>query len=121
MNKIRRGDEVVVLSGKDKGVRGTVRRVLTDVSGKPAQVVVEGVNMLTHFVRPNPQKNDPGGRIQREAPLAAGKVAVLHPESKLPARVKIGTDAQGKKQRTYHVSKPRAAAAAAAGEAKAKE
>ena len=114
MNKIRKGDEVMVMAGRDKGARGVVNRIITDAAGKPEKVVVEGVNMLTHFIRPNPQKNIPGSVTKREAPIPAGKVAVLHPESKLPARVKITTGEDGKKQRVFHISKPRAAAKPAA-------
>ncbi|MCH9704981.1 MAG: 50S ribosomal protein L24 [Proteobacteria bacterium] len=109
MNKVRRGDQVAVLSGRDKGSRGTVKRVLMDVYGKPDKVVVEGINNLTSFVRPNPQNNEPGGIIKREAPMPISKVAVLDPESQLPARVKITNDADGKKSRVYHVSSKRKA------------
>lgn len=119
MNKIRRKDEVLVLSGRDKGRRGTVLEVITDERGKPVKVKVDGVNMLTSFVRPNPQKNEPGGVIKREAAMDVSKVAVLDPESKLPARVKITLGEDGKKTRTYHVSDKRRAAAAAAASAPA--
>ena len=116
MNKIRRGDQIAVLAGRDKGSRGTVQRVILDVFGKPEKVMVEGINTLTSFVRPNPQKNEPGGVVKREAPLHVSKVAVIDPDSDQPARVKITTDADGKRVRTYHVSSKRRQAAAAAGE-----
>ena len=117
MNKIRQKDEVVVLSGRDKGRRGTVLEVITDYRGKPVKVKVDGLNMLTSFVRPNPQNNEPGGVIRREAAMDVSKVAVLDPESKLPARVGITVGEDGKKIRTYHVSDKRRAAAKDAGEA----
>ena len=110
MNKIRQGDEVMVLAGRNKGSRGRVKRVILDLYGKPEQVVVEGVNMLTHFVRPNPQKNDPGGRIEKEAAMPVAKVAVLDPDSGQPARIKIVTGEDGKKIRRFYVSRPRQAA-----------
>ena len=113
MNKIRRGDQVVVLSGRNKGRRGSVRRVIIDAHGRPHQVVVDGVNLLTSFVRPNPQKNEPGGVIRREAPMSISKVAAIDPGSSLPARVKISIDGEGKKSRIYYVSDKRRSAEAA--------
>lgn len=98
MNKIRRGDEVVVLCGRDKGRRGIVQKVLPDANGKPARVVVEGINLLTHFDRPNPQKNQPGGIVKKEAPLHASNVALVGADGK-PIRVKIRTDEKGKRAR----------------------
>lgn len=98
MNKIRRGDEVIVLSGRDKGRRGVIRRVFPDAFGKPERVIVEGVNLLTHFDRPNPQKNQPGGVVKREAPLHASNVAIIGADGK-PVRVKIRVDDKGKRAR----------------------
>lgn len=103
MNKIRRGDEVMVLAGANKGGRGEVKRVIIDDAGKVARVVVEGLNMATCFVRPNPQKNEPGGRILREASLHASNVAVIDKESGLPSRVKIERTEKGG-VRQFHVS-----------------
>lgn len=100
MNKIRRGDEVVVLAGRNKGQRGVVRRVLPDEFGKPHKVVVEGVNLLTHFDRPNPQKNQPGGIVKKEAPLHASNVALADANGK-PIRVKIKVDDKGKRVRVF--------------------
>lgn len=118
MNKIRKGDRVAVLSGRDRGRRGEVRRVILDHAGRPERVEVEGINMLTSFVRPNPQKNEAGGLIKREAPLHVSNVAVIDPETDLPARVKIAADAGApkSKKRAYHVSRPRRAAGKAAAE-----
>ena len=53
MNKIRRGDEVVVLAGRERGSRGTVSRVILDAAGKPERVVVDGLNLASRHTRPN--------------------------------------------------------------------
>ena len=74
MQKIRKGDTVVVTTGKDKGKRGTVLRVLD--SGK---VLVEGVNRVKKHQRPNPVKGQTGGIIDKEMPLAISNVMLLNP------------------------------------------
>jgi large subunit ribosomal protein L24 len=107
VNKIRKGDEALVLSGRDKGARGVVERVLPGPDGKPERVVLRGINMASHYQRPNPQKNEPGGIVKREASLHVSNVAATHPESKLPARVKIEVAADGKKTRRFYVSSRR--------------
>ena len=74
MNKIRKGDQVVVVSGSEKGKKGTVLRVLD--SGK---VVVEGVNRVKKHQRPNPMKGQTGGIIDKEMPLAISNVMLVNP------------------------------------------
>ena len=74
MQKIRKGDTVVVTTGKDKGKRGTVLRVLD--SGK---LLVEGVNRVKKHQRPNPVKGQSGGIVDKEMPLAIANVALLNP------------------------------------------
>jgi large subunit ribosomal protein L24 len=74
MQKIRKGDTVVVATGKEKGKRGTVLRVLE--SGK---VLVEGVNRVKKHQRPNPVKGQTGGIIDKEMPLALSNVMLLNP------------------------------------------
>ena len=105
MNKIRRNDEVFVLAGRDKGKTGTVERVIGGWDGKPERLVVRGINMATHYQRPNPQKNEPGGIVKREAFIHVSNVAVIDPESKQPARVKIKIGDGGKKVRVFHTGK----------------
>src|SRR5687767_14935109 len=74
MQRIRKGDEVVVLAGRDKGKRGTVlRRVDAD------HVVVEGVNRVKKHQRPNPMKSQTGGIIEKEMPLAISNVMLVNP------------------------------------------
>ena len=74
MQKIRKGDQVVVTNGREKGKRGTVLRVLE--SGK---VLIEGVNRAKKHQRPNPVKGQTGGIIDKEMPLAISNVALVNP------------------------------------------
>jgi large subunit ribosomal protein L24 len=74
MNKIRKGDQVVVTTGKDKGKRGSVLRVYE--SGK---VLVEGVNRAKKHQKPNPMKNQTGGIVDKEMPLAISNVMLVNP------------------------------------------
>ena len=74
MNKIRKGDQVVVTTGREKGKRGTVLRVYE--SGK---VLVEGVNRVKKHQRPNPMKNQAGGIIDKEMPMAISNVMLVNP------------------------------------------
>jgi large subunit ribosomal protein L24 len=87
--RIRKGDEVVVLAGKDRGSHGKVLRVLPG-EGK---VVVEGVNMIKRATRANPQKNIKGGIVEREAPIAVSNVLMRDPETGKATRV--GVRAEG--------------------------
>lgn len=98
MKKIRKGDNVIVISGRDKGRRGTVLQVLAD-----DRVVVEGVNQVKRHTKanPNPQKSQPGGIIAKDAPLHLSKVALFNPASKKGDRVRISKLADGKKVRVF--------------------
>ena len=96
MNKIRKGDQVVVLSGRDKGRKGAVLEVLGD-----GQVLVEGVNLAKRHTKPNPQANKPGGIIEKAMPLAVSKVGLWNPSAKKADRVGIKTLTDGKKVRFF--------------------
>ena len=96
MNKIRKGDNVVVLSGRDKGRKGSVIKVLADGS-----LIVESVNMVKKHTKPNPQAGKPGGIIEKEMPLPASKVAIWNPASKKADRVGFKILADGKKVRFF--------------------
>lgn len=85
MQKIRKGDEVIVIAGKDKGRRGTVLRVLRDKD----RVVVEGANIVKKHVRGNPQRGESGGILEREAPLHISNVALYNPKTEKADRVGI--------------------------------
>ena len=99
MHKIRKGDQVVVLSGRNKGRRGAVLQVLAD-----GRVVIESVNMLKKHQRPNPQVNRQGGIIEKEMPLPVSKVAIWNPAAKRGDRVGIKTLADGKRVRYFKSS-----------------
>jgi len=83
--RIRRGDEVVVISGRDRGHSGKVLRVLP----AKGRVVVEGANLVKRATKPNPQKNIKGGIVEREAPLQLSNVAMKDPSSGKPTRVGV--------------------------------
>jgi large subunit ribosomal protein L24 len=96
MEKIRKGDQVVLLSGRDKGRRGAVVQVL---AGR--QVLVENLNRVKRHQKPNPQANVQGGIIEKEMPLPVGKVAIWNPAAKKADRVGIKSLADGKKVRYF--------------------
>ena len=91
MQKIKRDDEVVVIAGKDKGKRGTVKRVLKD-----DRYIVSGVNMIKRHTKPN-QKLRQGGILEREAPLAISNVMFLCPVTKKPTRLGIRRQEDGRR------------------------
>ena len=96
MEKIRKGDQVIVLSGRDKGRRGAVLRVLSE-----RQLLVENINKVKRHTKPNPQANRQGGIVEKEMPLPVGKVAIWNPGAKKADRVGIKTLADGKKVRFF--------------------
>jgi large subunit ribosomal protein L24 len=96
MNKIRKGDNVVVTSGRDKGRRGAVIQVLAD-----GRVVVESINMVKKHTKPNPQAGKPGGIVEKEMPLPASKVAIWNPGAKKADRIGFKLLADGKKVRFF--------------------
>lgn len=98
MQKIKRDDEVIVLAGKDKGKRGTVRRVLDD-----NRVLVAGVNMIKKHTRPNPQAGVQGGIVEREAPIQVSNIAIFNPGTGKGDRVGIRVE-DGKKVRIFKSS-----------------
>ena len=81
--KIKKGDSVVVIAGKNRGTRGKVLRMLP-ASGK---AVVEGINMIKRHTKPNPQRQIQGGVVEREAPIALCKLMLIDPDSGKPTRV----------------------------------
>jgi len=94
-SKIRRSDEVVVLSGKDKGKQGKVLAIFR--SGK---ILVEGINLIKKHQKPNPSLNEPGGIVVKEAPIWACKVNLFNQETKKPDRVGFRFE-NGKKVRFF--------------------
>ena len=96
MNKIRKGDEVVVITGKDKGRRGTVLQVFED-----DRVLVEGVNVAKKHQKPNPNAGVQGGIIDREMPLDISNVQVFNPKTKKGDRVGFKLSDDGSKERVF--------------------
>ena len=92
--KIRKDDEVIVLTGRDKGKRGAVLRVVT----KTDRVLVEGVNVTKRHVKPT-QGDPQGGIVEREAPIHISNVALIDPASDRPTRVRYKTLEDGRKVR----------------------
>jgi large subunit ribosomal protein L24 len=82
MNRIRKGDEVIVMTGKDKGRRGTVTRVLDD-----ERLLVEGVNIAKKHTKPNPQKGIQGGIVEKEMSIHISNVQLFNPQTKKGDRV----------------------------------
>jgi large subunit ribosomal protein L24 len=96
MQRIKKGDEVVVLSGRDKGKRGTV---LTRVDA--SYVIVEGVNRVKKHQRPNPMKNITGGIIDKDMPIHVSNVALFNPATKKADRIGVKTLEGGRKVRVF--------------------
>ena len=96
MRKIKKGDDVVVLTGRDKGRRGTVLRVMADM-----KLVIEGVNKVKKHAKPNPMKNAPGGIIEKEMPIQNSNVALFNPVTQKADRVGIKVLEDGRKVRFF--------------------
>ena len=99
MRKIRRDDEVIVLTGKDKGKRGKVQQVLDD-----NRVLVSGINMIKKHTKPNPQMGVAGGIVEKEAPIQVSNVAIFNPATSKGDRVGYQTLEDGKKVRIFKSS-----------------
>jgi large subunit ribosomal protein L24 len=96
MKKIRKGDQVIVLTGRDKGRKGAVLEVLTD-----DRVIVESVNMVKRHQKPNPQAGKQGGILEKAMPLPVSKVAIWNPGAKKADRIGFKTLTDGKKVRFF--------------------
>lgn len=95
MNKIRKGDDVIVTTGKDKGKRGTILRLLE------SKVLVEGANKVKKHQKPNPVKGQAGGIVEMEMPLDISNVALFNPATKKADRVGIRVLEDGRKVRFF--------------------
>ena len=96
MEKIRKGDEVVVITGKDKGRRGTVLRRVGE-----EHVLVEGVNRAKKHVKPNPMKGQAGGIVDKDMPIHLSNVALFNPATKKADRVGFKMLDDGRKVRVF--------------------
>lgn len=96
MNKIRKGDEVVIIAGKDKGRRGSVLKVLEN-----DRILVENVNMVKKHQRPNPNANVAGGIVDKEMPIHISNVMLYNPVTKKGDRVGLRKLEDGRKVRFF--------------------
>ncbi|MBB3063079.1 50S ribosomal protein L24 [Microbulbifer rhizosphaerae] len=99
MRKIKRDDEVIVIAGRDKGKRGTVRKVLND-----GRLIVAGVQMIKKHQKPNPQLGVAGGIVEKEAAIQASNVAIYNPNSQKADRVGFKVLEDGTKIRVFKSS-----------------
>lgn len=97
MRRLRKGDEVVVLAGKDKGKRGVVLKVIQDLE----KIVVENINMVKRHTKGNPAQGTPGGIVEKEMPLHISNVAIWNPVSNQADRVGIKMLNDGQKVRFF--------------------
>ena len=100
MAKIKVGDSVIVVAGKDKGKTGRVS-VVSRKQDKDTRLLVEGINMVKKHTKPNPQKQQQGGIVEKEALIHVSNVALLNPATNKADRVGIRTLEDGKKVRYF--------------------
>jgi large subunit ribosomal protein L24 len=99
MNKIRKGDEVIVITGRDKGKRGTVAERVDE-----SHLIVEGINVAKKHVKPNPLKGTTGGVVDKTMPIDQSNVALFNPATGKADRVGFKVLADGKKVRVFKSS-----------------
>jgi large subunit ribosomal protein L24 len=98
MKRIRKGDQVIVITGKNKGQKGEVLRVLDE------KVVVQNINLVKRHTKPNPQANQPGGIVEREGPIHISNVLIFNPSTSSGDRVGFKTLEDGRKVRVFRSS-----------------
>ena len=99
MMKLRKGDQVIVTTGRDKGKRGTVTRRVDD-----SHLVVEGVNVVKKHVKPNPMKGSTGGIVEKSMPIHQSNVAIFNAATGKADRVGIKVQADGSRVRVFKSS-----------------
>ncbi len=99
MNRLKKGDEVIVLAGKDKSKRGKIVRMVGD-----GHAVVEGINLIKRHTRPNPQKGNAGGIVEKENPIDCSNLALYNSMTKKGERVGFRTLEDGRKVRHFRKS-----------------
>jgi large subunit ribosomal protein L24 len=99
MNKIRKGDEIIVITGRDKGKRGTISQRVDD-----SLVLVDGINLVKKHTKPNPLKGTVGGIVEKSMPIHQSNVAIFNAASGKADRVGIKLLADGKKVRVFKSS-----------------
>ena len=96
MNRIKKGDDVIVIAGKDKGKRGSVLRVLAD-----GRLVVSDVNMAKRHTKPNPNRGVPGGIIEKEMPIDQSNIMLFNPQTEKGDRIGFRILEDGRKVRYF--------------------
>jgi len=100
MNKLKKGDSVIIISGKDKGKKGEIIKVI-----EPDKLLVTNINLAKKHVKPNPNKEETGGIIEREMPLHISNVMMLNPITKKRDKIGFKKLEDGKKVRIYKSNK----------------
>jgi large subunit ribosomal protein L24 len=100
MRKIKKGDNVIVIAGRDKGKRGDVTQIVD-----AEHVVVAGINQVKRHTRPNPMKNEQGGILSKDTPIHVSNVAIWNPVTLKPDRIGFRTLEDGRKVRFYKSNK----------------
>lgn len=101
MKKIRKNDEVIVISGRDKGKRGKVMKVMAD-----GRLIVSGVNLIKKHQKPNPYLQQPGGIVEKEAGIQVSNVAIWNPETEKADRVGFNVEGESKVRIFKSTGKP---------------
>jgi len=96
MKKLKKGDSVIIISGKDKGKKGEILKVI-----EPDKLVISNINLAKKHVKPNPSKQETGGILEREMPMHISNVMVLNPLTKKGDRIGFKKLEDGKKVRIY--------------------
>lgn len=96
MRKIKKGDEVIVVAGRDKGKRGTIMRVMRD-----GRALVDNVNLVKRHTKPNPNKGITGGILEKEAPIQLSNVMLFNPQTKKGDRIGFKQLEDGRKVRVF--------------------
>ena len=96
MKKLKKGDSVIIISGKDKGKKGEILRVI-----EPDKLVISNINLAKKHVKPNPNKQETGGILEREMPMHISNVMVVNPITKKSDRIGFKKLEDGKKVRIY--------------------
>ncbi len=96
MQKLKRDDEVIVIAGRDKGMRGKITRVLNN-----GRLIISGINMIKRHTRPNPNIGQQGGIVEKEAGIQISNVAIFNPKSEKADRVAFNIEEDGTKVRIF--------------------
>ena len=96
MRKIKKGDNIVVIAGRDKGKRGDVASIVNE-----SHVVVNGINQVRRHTKPNPMKNQPGGIVSKELPIHVSNLAIWNPVTQRADRIGFRVLDDGRKVRFY--------------------